>query len=45
MQSLTWKAYEQHGWDQFRATARHEMIHAWQYHEFGEANHGATFTR
>ncbi|WP_227379956.1 hypothetical protein [Haladaptatus halobius] len=24
---------------------RHELIHAWQYHEFGDADHGATLTR
>ena len=43
--ALTWAAYEKHGWQQFSATVRYELIHAWQYHEFGEANHGATFTR
>ncbi|ODR79560.1 hypothetical protein BG842_06545 [Haladaptatus sp. W1] len=42
---LTWTAYKQHGWEQFSETVRHELIHAWQYHEFGEADHGATFTR
>ncbi|WP_245800263.1 SprT-like domain-containing protein [Haladaptatus litoreus] len=40
-----WKAYEQLGWEQFSSTVRHELIHAWQYHEFGDADHGATFTR
>lgn len=24
---------------------RHELIHAWQYHEYGEADHGPTFRR
>ncbi|SIR98830.1 Predicted Zn-dependent metalloprotease, SprT family [Haladaptatus litoreus] len=43
--SLTWTAYEQHGWEQFSETVRHELIHAWQYHEFGDADHGATFTQ
>ena len=43
--ALTWTAYEQHGWEQFSSPVRHELIHAWQYHEFGDANHGATFTR
>ncbi|MFH5801049.1 SprT-like domain-containing protein [Haladaptatus sp. CMAA 1911] len=43
--ALTWTAYEQHGWEQFSETVRHELIHAWQYHEFGDADHGATFTR
>ncbi|GAA5061258.1 hypothetical protein GCM10025751_47340 [Haladaptatus pallidirubidus] len=26
--SLTWNAYEQHGWEQFSSTVRHELIHA-----------------
>ncbi|EFW91093.1 hypothetical protein ZOD2009_15926 [Haladaptatus paucihalophilus DX253] len=43
--ALTWTAYERHGWEQFSSTVRHELIHAWQYHEFGEADHGRTFTR
>ncbi|SIR99043.1 SprT-like family protein [Haladaptatus litoreus] len=43
--TLTWTAYEQHGWEQFSSTVRHELIHAWQYHEFGEADHGRTFDR
>ena len=43
--ALTWTAYEHHGWEQFSSTVRHELIHAWQYHEFGDADHGATFTR
>ena len=30
---------------QFSAAVRHELIHAWQYHEFGDADHGSTFTR
>ncbi|WP_231188317.1 SprT-like domain-containing protein [Haladaptatus sp. DYF46] len=42
---LSWDAFEQHGREQFSSTVRHELIHAWQYHEFGEADHGETFTR
>jgi predicted SprT family Zn-dependent metalloprotease len=42
---LTWTAYEQHGWEQFSGTVRHELIHVWQYHEFGDADHGTTFAR
>ncbi|WP_231187268.1 SprT-like domain-containing protein [Haladaptatus sp. DYF46] len=33
---LTWTAYDSHDWEQFSATVRHELIHAWQYHEFGD---------
>ncbi|SIR63228.1 SprT-like family protein [Haladaptatus litoreus] len=43
--ALTWKAYEQHRQTQFSATVRHKLIHAWQYHEFDDADHGTTFTR
>ncbi|WP_227380309.1 SprT-like domain-containing protein [Haladaptatus halobius] len=43
--SLTWDAYDSQGWEQFSSTVHHELIHAWQYHEFGEADHGRTFTR
>lgn len=43
--TLSWDAYQHHGWEQFSSTVRHELIHVWQYHEFGEANHGRTFAR
>ncbi|WP_231188849.1 SprT-like domain-containing protein, partial [Haladaptatus sp. DYF46] len=43
--TLSWDAFEQHGWEQFSSTVRHELIHAWQYHEFGKADHGRTFAR
>jgi SprT-like protein len=42
---LSWDAYEEYGWEQFSRTVRHELIHAWQYHEYGEADHGPTFRR
>ncbi|MCL7418947.1 MAG: SprT-like domain-containing protein [Halalkalicoccus sp.] len=40
---LSWDAYESYGWEQFSQVIRHELIHAWQYHKYGEANHGSTF--
>ncbi|MFC7009370.1 SprT family zinc-dependent metalloprotease [Halalkalicoccus salilacus] len=40
---LSWDAYEAYGWEQFARIVRHELIHAWQYHEYGEADHGSTF--
>jgi SprT-like protein len=43
--SLAWDAYDSQGWEQFSSTVRHELIHAWQYHEFGEGGHGRTFQR
>jgi hypothetical protein len=27
--SLAWDAFEQHGWEQFSLTVRHELIHVW----------------
>ena len=42
---LSWDTYNSQGWEQFSSTVRHELIHAWQYHEFGDADHGTTFTR
>lgn len=40
---LTWDAYEQYGWRQFTATIRHELVHAWEFQEYGEAGHGRRF--
>lgn len=40
---LSWDAYEAYGWGQFSRVVRHELIHAWQYHKYGEADHGPTF--
>jgi predicted SprT family Zn-dependent metalloprotease len=41
--SLTWAAYQEHGWAQFRETIRHELIHAWEYQQYGESSHGSRF--
>jgi predicted SprT family Zn-dependent metalloprotease len=40
---LSWDAYEAYGWEQFARVVRHELIHAWQYHKHGAADHGPTF--
>lgn len=40
---LSWDAYKAYGWKQFARVVRHELIHAWQYSEYGNANHGPTF--
>lgn len=42
---LSWDAYQEYGWEQFSRTAHHDLIHAWQYTEYGEADHGPTFCR
>lgn len=40
---LSGDAYESYRWEQFSRVVRHELIHAWQYHEYNEADHGPTF--
>ena len=40
---LSWDAYQEHGREQFTRVVRHELIHAWQYHEHGDGDHGPTF--
>lgn len=40
---LAWRAFEAHGWTGFRETIRHELIHAWEFQEWGEAGHGDRF--
>ena len=42
---LSWDAYREYSWEKFARTVRHELIHAYQYHEYGEADHGPTFRR
>ena len=42
---LSWDACQEYGWAQFARVVRHELIHAYQYHERGEADHGPTFRR
>ena len=39
---LSWDAYEAYG-GAIRAWFANELIHAWQYHERGDADHGPTF--
>ncbi|WP_435317440.1 SprT-like domain-containing protein [Haloarchaeobius sp. TZWSO28] len=40
---LTWQAYRAFGWRQFTDTIRHELVHAWEFQQFGESGHGARF--
>jgi predicted SprT family Zn-dependent metalloprotease len=40
---LTWAAFQAHGWDQFQETIRHELIHAWEYQQYGDSSHGSRF--
>lgn len=40
---LTWDAYRAFGWRQFTKTIRHELVHAWEFQEYGDAGHGPRF--
>jgi len=40
---LAWKAYQQHGWDEMAAVVRHELVHAWEYQQFGDSGHSERF--
>jgi len=42
---LTWGAYRAFGWQEFTGTIRHELVHAWEFHRFGESGHGERFHR
>jgi predicted SprT family Zn-dependent metalloprotease len=42
---LASRAAERFSWDEFAAVVRHELIHAWEYQQFGEAGHGPRFRR
>lgn len=41
---FAWKAYQSWGWEKFKSTIRHELIHIWQY-ERGSRGHGSDFKR
>lgn len=40
---LTWAAYREYGWREFRAVVRHELVHAWEFQRHGESGHGRRF--
>ncbi|WP_332898873.1 SprT family zinc-dependent metalloprotease [Haladaptatus sp. CMSO5] len=40
---LTWAAFEAYGWEQFSGVVRHELVHAWEFQQFGASNHGSRF--
>ncbi|WP_435195057.1 SprT-like domain-containing protein [Natronomonas sp. EA1] len=42
---LAWRAAESFSLSELKAVVRHELIHAWEYQEFGEAGHGSRFKR
>ncbi|RKD95310.1 SprT family zinc-dependent metalloprotease [Halopiger aswanensis] len=40
---LARRAYEQYEWPEFAAVVRHELVHAWEFQQFGESGHGRRF--
>jgi|GEM_PF-263920 len=42
---LTWAAYRAYGWPAFAAVVRHELVHAWEFQQYGESGHGPRFRR
>ncbi|MFP8954225.1 SprT-like domain-containing protein [Natrialbaceae archaeon A-arb3/5] len=40
---LTRRAYERYEWAEFAGVVRHELVHAWEYQQFGESGHGRRF--
>ncbi|RQH03062.1 SprT family zinc-dependent metalloprotease [Natrarchaeobius oligotrophus] len=40
---LARKAYERYRWPEFASVVRHELVHAWEYQQFGTSGHGRRF--
>jgi len=40
---LSWDAYREHGWAEMAGVVRHELVHAWEFQQFGESGHGERF--
>ena len=40
---LTWPAYQEYGWAEYTGVIRHELVHAWEFEQFGESSHGNRF--
>lgn len=40
---LAWRAAEAFTLSELKAVVRHELVHAWEYQQFGEAGHGPRF--
>ena len=40
---LSRRAYEAYDWETFAAVVRHELIHAWEFQQFGASGHGERF--
>ena len=40
---LARRAYERYDWSAFAGVVRHELVHAWEFQQFGESGHGDRF--
>jgi len=40
---LARRAYERYDWPAFAGIVRHELVHAWEFQQFGESGHGSRF--
>ncbi|WP_265110361.1 SprT-like domain-containing protein [Halosolutus halophilus] len=40
---LARRAYGEYDWPEFAAVVRHELVHAWEFQQFGESGHGPRF--
>ncbi len=40
---LARRAYERYEWPAFAGIVRHELVHAWEFQQFGESGHGDRF--
>ncbi|KAB1185149.1 MULTISPECIES: SprT-like domain-containing protein [Haloferax] len=43
--SLSWRAFDSFGRDEWAATLRHELVHVEQFQAFGATDHGPAFKR
>jgi len=42
---LARRAYERYEWPAFAGIVRHELVHAWEFQQFGESGHGDRFRK
>jgi predicted SprT family Zn-dependent metalloprotease len=43
--TLAWNHFRVNGWEAMQKTIIHELVHYWEYVNFGESDHGARFKR
>ena len=42
---LARRAYERYDWPAFAGVIRHELVHAWEFQQFGDSGHGNRFRK